>query len=536
MKINSIVKCDGCGADVEFHSTSALYSSCKYCSNIVAKDSTEILNYSKKSSLLKDYSKIKIGTIGNFKGQSFSVIGRLQLKYYYGYWNEWQILFDNGTLGWLSDLPNEYVITVEYSKDNLNTLKSIIGYEFNSLKETAGIFYDDLIIDHKNSIQEQKKICLNINDFIIDQKYSIYNKTMICNDISTGQIVGLEGELNFNLNYNQFKAVDLSYENLFCTLDFSEEEKISCYFGVKTDETSLNLSNYKTIEEIQSSVGGYKGKLSQIKCPSCGASNPNINGQTTKLICINCSSELSISPEEVLILKESKNSNSEHITTLKCGNIGTINNKKYIVIGVVVKKEQGEDSEWTEYLLYEQGGTGNLLWIVEYDGVWQTSKTINPKIIQVPNKNTEFVQYKNIDFQPMYDGEPYIAETKHVWGAFNWEINVGDKIKTYGYSEISQQISFDDSKNFSISKEIIRDLDNNHQEVTYSLLKRIPKEEIIKGFNLEPSKIKSLKKNNGKSFYMIAFFISLFFTPFSVFTLSGFILLILFTIWDNHYG
>jgi hypothetical protein len=45
--------------------------------------------------LMDDPSLIQIGTEGRFRGLHFAVIGRIQLKYDAGLWNEWHILFDD---------------------------------------------------------------------------------------------------------------------------------------------------------------------------------------------------------------------------------------------------------------------------------------------------------------------------------------------------------------------------------------------------------------------------------------------------------
>ena len=66
-----------------------------------------------KMSALEDYSPIRIATSGIYAGQAFGVVGRIQLRYDAGFWNEWYILFDDGSAGWLSDASGQYAITVD---------------------------------------------------------------------------------------------------------------------------------------------------------------------------------------------------------------------------------------------------------------------------------------------------------------------------------------------------------------------------------------------------------------------------------------
>jgi hypothetical protein len=41
------------------------------------------------------------------------VVGRIQLRYSAGIWNEWYLLFDDGATGWLGDSSGMYTITAE---------------------------------------------------------------------------------------------------------------------------------------------------------------------------------------------------------------------------------------------------------------------------------------------------------------------------------------------------------------------------------------------------------------------------------------
>lgn len=41
----------------------------------------------------------------------FSVVGRIQLRYHQGLWNEWYLLFENQRSGWLGEMLGNYVVT-----------------------------------------------------------------------------------------------------------------------------------------------------------------------------------------------------------------------------------------------------------------------------------------------------------------------------------------------------------------------------------------------------------------------------------------
>lgn len=502
MSLFQKITCHGCGAPVEFKTTSSLVAVCPFCSTVVAKSQEDIEAYSKKSSVIQDFSKIQIGTTGRFKTHSFTVIGRIQLKYYYGFWNEWFILFDNGLTGWLSDVLDEYIITIETNNQNKEILKEIWNLNF-----------EDLNFDSSNN---KLSVPISFSKVEVGKNYFLNNQLFFCQDISVGEIVGAQGEIAFNVNKNpQFKAVDLKKDNQFVTIDYSEEGKSPIvYIGESFPESELFLSNTRTLEEINNSNGAYKGKITSLKCPNCGSSNPKVNGVSNTLFCISCNSKLDISNNTVEILiktnsLEGGKYEQPYSTTLKCGDKGNIRGKKYLVIGVVLKNNpEYPEYEWVEYLLYQSGGSGNYIWLVEdrsdINAPWKISKAIN----DLPKDNLSSLTYKTQTYTTD-DESIYSGKTLAVWGAFNWEINVNDVIDVVDF--------YSSNKKVCISKEII--VTDTHQEVSYSYLVDIPKKEIYDGFKVKNEDVQISPVDDEESsdseysffnsFYFISFFILL---------------------------
>ena len=58
-----------------------------------------------------DPSPIQIGTEGIYRNKPFVVIGRILYEYDQGGWNEWHLMFNDGTSGWLSDASPEYAVS-----------------------------------------------------------------------------------------------------------------------------------------------------------------------------------------------------------------------------------------------------------------------------------------------------------------------------------------------------------------------------------------------------------------------------------------
>src|SRR5258708_5387512 len=102
--------CPGCGAPVKFKSAASVMAVCEFCKTTLLKDAQAVSNLGKMSEVLEDYSPLQIGTSGQFAQRSFSLIGRIQLQYSAGFWNEWYALFAARTPRCLSHPPAQFTI------------------------------------------------------------------------------------------------------------------------------------------------------------------------------------------------------------------------------------------------------------------------------------------------------------------------------------------------------------------------------------------------------------------------------------------
>ena len=80
--------CPSCGAPVEFKSTTSFHAVCAFCQSTLVRHGGNLENLGRMADLIEDTSPIQLGTEGVFKGVHFAVIGRIQLRYAAGLWNE----------------------------------------------------------------------------------------------------------------------------------------------------------------------------------------------------------------------------------------------------------------------------------------------------------------------------------------------------------------------------------------------------------------------------------------------------------------
>ena len=106
--------CPTCGAPVLFKSSASFHGVCEFCRSTLVRHGGNLENLGRMADLLEDASPIRLGTEGRYKGVHFAVVGRIQLKYASGVWNEWHLLFDDIQLALLQRV--EQVVRLIRSK------------------------------------------------------------------------------------------------------------------------------------------------------------------------------------------------------------------------------------------------------------------------------------------------------------------------------------------------------------------------------------------------------------------------------------
>jgi hypothetical protein len=100
--------CPNCGAPVKFLWSSAVQTTCEFCHSILVRTDVDLKKVGVVADLPPDASPIQIGTEGAYQNKSFVVVGRIIYEYEQGGWNEWHLVYNDGSSGWLADAQLEY--------------------------------------------------------------------------------------------------------------------------------------------------------------------------------------------------------------------------------------------------------------------------------------------------------------------------------------------------------------------------------------------------------------------------------------------
>jgi len=374
-----IVSCPSCGAEVKFRSHASVMAVCEYCGTSVLKDADAVRDLGKMSAVLEDYSPIQIGTSGVLGGRSFTVVGRIQLRYSAGLWNEWYLLFDDGGTSWLGDSSGMYVITAERQVEG-----SLPAF----------------------------------GELVPGRQYNVGAQQLVAAEVRTADCIGGQGELPFKVGEGyQARVADFRRGGDFITLDYSDGERPVVYTGISITLEAMQCQLLRDVDAIERSAGRYRGKLSALDCPSCGSGIKYLPGMTANLICPSCHAQVDAASPKAQVLAAGERVEAVP-TTLELGAQAKLNNQLFTVIGMM-RRADDEGTQWTEYLLY--GPRAGFSWLVETDEGWSRAN-----VMEVwPEMNSpDVVAVDKANFNKLYE---YGSQVVYAIGAFNWKVAVGDR-------------------------------------------------------------------------------------------------------------
>ena len=389
------IACPACGAPVAFRSATSVMAVCAYCRSTLLRDADSVRDIGKMSAVLEDYSPIQITTSGTFEGRNFSVVGRIQLQYDAGYWNEWYLWFDDGTAGWLSDASGQYVITVPVAEGLPQ------APQFARITPAANLRYD--------------------------------NADWIAADVREARCVAGEGELPMQVGQGWVARVaDYRSARRFLSLDYSDGDVPSLFVGKSVTLDSMRAQLLRSREQIVEKAGRLSGALTQLDCPACGAQLSYLAAQAQHLVCQVCHAEIGMQGDKAGVLATHREMEAVE-TTLALGDTAAINGDKWLLIGVMRCRERSSDGEeWTEYLLHHPNK--GFRWLVETEESWDYVSVLDEWPLMMGSQ----VRLDGRAFTKTYE---YGREVIYAAGAFNWRVRVGEVVRVSEYANGTQNVT-----------------------------------------------------------------------------------------------
>ncbi len=413
--------CPSCGAQITFAIGSSEVVVCDTCHSIVARTDRGIEDHGKVAALIDTGSPLHVGANGKYRGRSFRITGRTQLRHQAGgVWDEWYGALDDGRWAWVAEAQGRFYVTFKTGDDAPE--------------------YD----------------LLTLGDRVMGD--------LVVAEIGEAELISGEGELPWTPDAGaRYRYADLSGpQRRFATLDYSEDTPL-VFKGEQVALEELNL------EDVGRASARPRASLVTLNCSQCGGPLDLKAPDTAERIwCPYCGAGHDVANGKLAFFKKLKPSKTKPIIPL--GAKGTIDDAEYVVAGFMERAVRFDrDYFWTEYLLYNRDK--GYRWLVNSDDHWSFVTPLNPGDVNDvdPRGAARFVQY---------DGRAYkifqtaTARVTHVLGEFYWKVAVGENVDTVDYV----------SPPFGISKEITL---KGAQEIAYSHARYTEPREIEKAFGVE---------------------------------------------------
>jgi ribosomal protein L37AE/L43A len=385
--------CPSCGAPVVFKSASSVFAVCEYCQSTLVRHDQNLEDIGKMAALVEDRSPLQLGSEGSYQGVHFALIGRIQIKYSQGIWNEWHLLFDDMRTGWLSEAAGEYVLTfAQYVGEPLP--------QFDDLK--------------------------------IGQRFVLASQTWTVSNIEKAECIAGQGELPFKVGAGYpVAAVDLRNRGNFATLDYSETPPL-LFVGEAVDFKSLKMANLR--EGMAEPTATIEARV--FRCPSCGSPMQARSAQILAVGCGACGAVVDTADQNAKILSKAFGMRDEKVAPLlPLGSKGKLEDKPVEVIGFLVKQSRvdGIAFDWREYLLAGDGpqNRGTYRWLTEYNGHWNVADVLSNPPATSGAMELADVRWSGQNFKH-FSTTPN-AEVIQVAGEFTWRVRRGETSRVVDY-------------------------------------------------------------------------------------------------------
>jgi hypothetical protein len=367
---------------VTFALGTSMLKVCEHCGVALVRKGADLASYGRVAEIIPTESKLVLGARGRYAGAPpFTLVGRLQLDYGEGTWDEWLMAFEGGSSAWLSEAQGHLYYLGEVAEPPLPPFSALRVGETIDLGPPG---------------------------------------TFVVSEVRTAKFAAVQGELPFSLP----PGSALHYADLsgpggeLGTIDYgSGSAAEALYVGREVTLEEMGLHEYARAADDaqQASARG-------LSCPQCGGPiELRVKGETKRVACPYCGSLLD-ADHGLKVLEALDQAPTQ--PRIPLGSQGRISGMVWTVVGFLIRSTEVEGIRypWDEYLLHAEHH--GFRWLVCAQGHWSFLEPVPQGAVRVSESAAT------------YKGETYrhfqssIAQVDEVLGEFYWAVSRGDVAET----------------------------------------------------------------------------------------------------------
>ena len=394
--------------------------------------------------LLDDYSPLQLASSGRYAGEAFTVVGRLQLGYSGGSWNEWHALFDAGKSGWLSEDNGQFVLSFDAPLNE-------------AVAQSHELVLGDMMV-------------------LAGQSWRISALTLT-------RILAAQGELP--------RPPDLEHEFLVAELRNAKDEVGTLDYSGSNSNSGPQWSLGRAVRFDELAMQGLREDkdatlgAKTLECPSCGAALTPKLTQSQSIVCEHCHAVVDISAGigADLAFFAQQNGLAPQIPLGTVGQLALNPGSARLPWQVLGYQERcdlpapGSDDEqsfWREYLLFNK--LEGFAFLVDTEEGWSLVRPLTGS----PQGTGDKVEWLGTAFKKRWT---YSARVSYVLGEFYWRVERGSQALVSDYESSKAQPAA------LLSRE------QTDSEVTWSQGRKLDAQEVAKAFKLGPGQGEALTRD-----------------------------------------
>ena len=390
--------CPSCGTLIEFGLGASMARVCTACRATVVRTDRGLQDFGKIAALADTPSLIAVGDQGTLDGRSFEVLGRVQLDYGLGPWDEYYVAFDYGKeWGWLAYAQGRWYLT---------------------------FLVPNLPAPPREAIRVDEDVELPIGRFTVAEARN-------------ARVISAEGELPDPITPGELRVYADAYgaQNAFVTFDYGNSSEPSSVFAGKVlpdSHLTVVTPGPRTARKV---------KTTQMQCPSCGGDVPKLHeGRAERLGCPYCGAVSDIQTRSVVAQQEKL----LQMPDIPIGTSGTFESDSYLCLAYLRRSTdvEGETYGWEEYLLFS--ADKGYRWLVkDPETGWSSVSFLNPAEID-RSSLPHALRYSNQTFDA---ANKCLARVDYILGEVYWKCSIGETVSVADFKSGQAIISREHDSN-----------------------------------------------------------------------------------------